>query len=94
MPNPSDAVVWSPPAFVLLTVVEMTRWRLRPDGRAARHEARDAVTSLGSLLTDLPGEIPFLRDRLLGSFAPEQERSVVGLTENTTTHNPPRVATS
>ncbi|WP_443055552.1 hypothetical protein [Streptomyces sp. NBC_00690] len=46
------------------------------------------------LLTDFPWKPPFAWDRLFGSFAREQERSVVGLTANITIYNPPRVATS
>ncbi|MBW5485610.1 sterol desaturase family protein, partial [Streptomyces bambusae] len=62
MPNLPDVVLWSIPAFVLLTVVEMVSYRLRPDEDAAGYEAKDAVTSvtmgLGSLGFDLLWKIP------------------------------------
>lgn len=46
MPNPPDVVLWSVPAFVLLTAVELISCRLRPDDEAAGYDARDTVTSL------------------------------------------------
>ncbi|WP_130796172.1 sterol desaturase family protein [Streptomyces otsuchiensis] len=59
-----DVVLWSVPAFVLLTVVEMAACRLRPDRSAAGYDARDTATSLtmglGSLFFDLLWKIPVL----------------------------------
>ncbi|MFD7165276.1 sterol desaturase family protein [Streptomyces violascens] len=53
MPNLPDVVVWSIPAFVLLTVVEIISVRLRPDEEDAGYDAKDAAASvsmgLGSL---------------------------------------------
>ncbi|WP_331452292.1 sterol desaturase family protein [Streptomyces sp. SS162] len=61
-PNLPDAVLWSIPAFVLLTAVEMVSYRLRPDEHAAGYDARDAATSvgmgLGSIGFDLLWKIP------------------------------------
>ena len=47
MPNLPDAVLWSIPAFVLLTVIEMISVRVHPDEDAAGYETKDAVTSVG-----------------------------------------------
>ncbi|MER7048715.1 sterol desaturase family protein [Streptomyces jumonjinensis] len=64
MPNPPDVVLWSIPAFALLTVLEMISYRLRPDDRAAGYETRDTATSigmgLGSLVFDLLWKIPIV----------------------------------
>jgi sterol desaturase/sphingolipid hydroxylase (fatty acid hydroxylase superfamily) len=64
MPNLPDVVLWSIPAFVLLTVVEMVSVRIHPDEDAAGYEAKDAATSLGmglgSLAFDLLWKIPIL----------------------------------
>ncbi|MFF0451052.1 sterol desaturase family protein [Streptomyces sp. NPDC004609] len=64
MPNLPDVVLWSIPAFVLLTVLEMAVHRLHPDEDAAGYETRDAATSvgmgLGSLGFDLLWKIPIL----------------------------------
>ncbi|MEO3977029.1 sterol desaturase family protein [Streptomyces sp. CAU 1734] len=64
MPNPPDVVLWSIPAFVLLTVVEMVSCRLRPDSAAAGYETRDTATSiamgLGSLVLDLIWKVPIV----------------------------------
>lgn len=61
-PNLPDVVLWSIPAFVLLTVLEMVSYRLHPDEDAAGYEAKDATTSvtmgLGSLVFDLLWKIP------------------------------------
>ncbi|MCW8221233.1 sterol desaturase family protein, partial [Streptomyces griseolus] len=61
-PNLPDVVLWSIPAFVLLTVLEMVSCRLHPDEEAAGYEAKDAATSvtmgLGSLVFDLLWKIP------------------------------------
>jgi sterol desaturase/sphingolipid hydroxylase (fatty acid hydroxylase superfamily) len=57
-----DVVLWSIPAFLLLTVVEMVSCRLRPDDEAAGYESRDAATSLamglGSLFFDALWKVP------------------------------------
>ncbi|GAA1916709.1 sterol desaturase family protein [Streptomyces sodiiphilus] len=62
MPNLPDVVLWSIPAFLLLTVVEVVSYRLRPDDRSAGYEPKDAATSitmgLGSLFFDLLWKIP------------------------------------
>lgn len=64
MPNLSDVVVRSIPAFVLLTVTEMISVRLHPDEDAAGYEAKDAATSvtmgLGSLVFDFLWKIPIV----------------------------------
>ncbi|MEU7720911.1 sterol desaturase family protein [Streptomyces tibetensis] len=64
MPNLPDVVLWSIPAFVLLTVVEMVSYRLHPDEDAEGYEAKDAATSvgmgLGSLAFDFVWKIPIL----------------------------------
>ncbi|MFD0721831.1 sterol desaturase family protein [Streptomyces globosus] len=62
MPNLPDVVLWSIPAFVLLTVIEAVSYRLHPDEDAAGYEAKDAATSiamgLGSIGFDLLWKIP------------------------------------
>ncbi|MEV7728102.1 sterol desaturase family protein [Streptomyces sp. NPDC087917] len=62
MPNLPDVVLWSIPAFVLLTVVEVVSYRLRPDEDAAGYDTRDAATSvamgLGSIGFDLLWKLP------------------------------------
>ncbi|WP_371501000.1 sterol desaturase family protein [Kitasatospora sp. NBC_00374] len=64
MPNLPDVVLWSIPAFVLLTVVEMVSYRFRPDEEEQGYTARDTGTSLGmglgSLLFDAGWRIPIL----------------------------------
>lgn len=64
MPNLPDVVLWSIPAFVLLTVIEMISVRIHPDDDAAGYEAKDAATSvtmgLGSLVFDLLWKIPIV----------------------------------
>ncbi|QDY76125.1 sterol desaturase family protein [Streptomyces qinzhouensis] len=64
MPNLPDVVLWSIPAFVLLTAVELVSYRLRPDERSAGYETRDAVTSvsmgLGSIAFDFLWKIPIV----------------------------------
>lgn len=64
MPNPPDVVLWSIPAFVLLTAVELVSYRLRPDDEAAGYDTRDAATSvgmgLGSMVFDLLWKIPIV----------------------------------
>lgn len=60
--NMPDVVLWSLPAFVLLSVVEMVSYRLHPDEDAAGYAAKDAATSvtmgLGSLAFDTLWKIP------------------------------------
>ncbi|WP_431773196.1 sterol desaturase family protein [Streptomyces cucumeris] len=64
MPHLPNAVLWSIPAFVLLTVVEMVACRLHPDEDAEGYAAKDAATSvtmgLGSLFFDLVWKIPIV----------------------------------
>ncbi|MCC3654845.1 MULTISPECIES: sterol desaturase family protein [Streptomyces] len=64
MPNLPDVVLWSIPAFVLLTVVEAVSYRLHPDEDSAGYETKDAATSigmgLGSLVFDLLWKIPIV----------------------------------
>ncbi|MFG3255476.1 sterol desaturase family protein [Streptomyces sp. NPDC048172] len=59
-----DVVLWSIPAFVLLTVVEMVSHHLHPDEDAAGYETKDAATSitmgLGSLVFDALWKIPIV----------------------------------
>ncbi|MCX5383228.1 sterol desaturase family protein [Streptomyces sp. NBC_00083] len=63
-PNLPDVVLWSIPAFVLLTVVEMVSYRLHPDEDAAGYGTKDAATSvgmgLGSLVFDALWKIPIV----------------------------------
>ncbi|MFG2883042.1 sterol desaturase family protein [Streptomyces sp. NPDC048297] len=62
MPNLPDVVIWSIPAFILLTVVEMISVRRRPDEDAAGYETKDAAASLsmglGSLFFDALWKVP------------------------------------
>jgi sterol desaturase/sphingolipid hydroxylase (fatty acid hydroxylase superfamily) len=62
MPQLPDVVLWSIPAFVLLTVVEMVSYRVHPDEDSAGYAGRDTATSLsmglGSLVTDTLWKIP------------------------------------
>ncbi|WP_406140910.1 sterol desaturase family protein [Streptomyces sp. NBC_01089] len=64
MPNLPDVVLWSIPAFVLLTVVEMASYRFHPDEDSEGYETKDAVTSigmgLGSLVFDFLWKIPIV----------------------------------
>lgn len=64
MPNLPDVVLWSIPAFVLLTVVEVISVRLHPEEDAAGYETKDAATSvgmgLGSLVFDFVWKIPIV----------------------------------
>jgi sterol desaturase/sphingolipid hydroxylase (fatty acid hydroxylase superfamily) len=64
MPNLPDVVLWSIPAFVLLTALEAVSYRLHPDDEAAGYAAKDAATSiamgLGSLFFDFLWKIPVL----------------------------------
>ncbi|GAA2789122.1 sterol desaturase family protein [Kitasatospora paracochleata] len=62
MPNLPDVVLWSIPAFVLLTVVEMVSYRFHPDDEEQGYAAKDTATSLGmglgSLFFDAGWKIP------------------------------------
>ncbi|MFD1833008.1 sterol desaturase family protein [Streptomyces desertarenae] len=65
VPNLPDVVLWSIPAFLLLTVLEAVGHRLHPEepgSPAAGYEARDSATSLamglGSLAFDALWKIP------------------------------------
>ncbi|TGA99672.1 sterol desaturase family protein, partial [Streptomyces palmae] len=64
MPHLPDVVLWSVPAFVLLTAVELVSYRLHPDENAQGYETKDAATSitmgLGSLGFDLLWKIPIV----------------------------------
>ena len=64
MPDLPNVVLWSVPAFVLLTVVEMVSYRLHPDDDASGYTAKDTATSLsmglGSLFTDALWKIPIV----------------------------------
>ncbi|MFD9127384.1 sterol desaturase family protein [Kitasatospora sp. NPDC059571] len=64
MPNLPDVVLWSIPAFVLLTVVEMASYRFHPDEDEQGYASRDTATSLGmglgSLLFDALWKIPIV----------------------------------
>ncbi|MFB7937224.1 sterol desaturase family protein [Streptomyces sp. NPDC056049] len=64
MPNLPDVVLWSIPAFVLLTAVEIVSYRFRPDEAEAGYETKDAATSigmgLGSLAFDALWKIPIV----------------------------------
>jgi sterol desaturase/sphingolipid hydroxylase (fatty acid hydroxylase superfamily) len=57
-----DVVLWSIPAFLLLTVLEVVSYRLHPDDDAAGYEPKDAATSmamgLGSLFFDALWKVP------------------------------------
>ncbi|MFB7868023.1 sterol desaturase family protein [Streptomyces sp. NPDC056069] len=57
-----DAVLWSIPAFVVLTILEIASHRLHPGEDADGYDAKDAVTSvsmgLGSLVFDFLWKIP------------------------------------
>ncbi|MFE0462347.1 sterol desaturase family protein [Kitasatospora sp. NPDC058965] len=62
MPNLPDVVLWSIPAFVLLTVLEAVSYRLRPDEDERGYRAKDTATSLtmglGSLFFDAGWRVP------------------------------------
>ncbi|MFE3107018.1 sterol desaturase family protein [Kitasatospora indigofera] len=64
MPNLPDVVLWSIPAFVLLTVLEMVSYRFHPDEDEQGYGPRDTTTSLamglGSLLFDALWKIPIV----------------------------------
>ncbi|WP_037605889.1 sterol desaturase family protein [Streptacidiphilus rugosus] len=62
MPNLPDPVLWSIPAFVLLTVVELVSFLVHPDEDEVGYATKDTATSLsmglGSLVTNLAWKIP------------------------------------
>lgn len=64
MPNLPDVVLWSIPAFVLLTVIEAVSYRIHPDEDAEGYDAKDAAASismgLGSLFFDFLWKIPII----------------------------------
>jgi sterol desaturase/sphingolipid hydroxylase (fatty acid hydroxylase superfamily) len=64
MPSLPDPVLWSVPAFVLLTVLEMASFLFHPDDDELGFSVRDTATSvtmgLGSLGTGLLWKIPML----------------------------------
>ncbi|MCC3768490.1 sterol desaturase family protein [Streptomyces sp. UNOC14_S4] len=66
MPHLPDVTLWSVPAFVLLTAVELVSYRLRPAERTgdAGYGAKDAATSVtmgvGSLFFDALWKIPIV----------------------------------
>lgn len=64
MPELPDVVLWSIPAFVLLTVVEMVSYRFHPDddldGYAGKDTAASLSMGLGSLVTDAVWKIPIV----------------------------------
>ncbi|WP_353941747.1 sterol desaturase family protein [Streptomyces sp. HUAS MG91] len=63
-PNLPDVVLWSIPAFVLLTIVEIVSVRIHPDENEAGYDTKDATTSvtmgLGSLVFDFLWKIPIV----------------------------------
>ncbi len=62
MPQLPDAVLWSIPAFLLLTLLEVVSYRIHPDEDSAGYAAKDAATSmsmgLGSLFFNAAWKIP------------------------------------
>ncbi|MFC1411168.1 sterol desaturase family protein [Streptacidiphilus sp. N1-12] len=62
MPNLPDAVLWSVPAFVLLTIVEIVSFFVHPDEDEQGYAKKDTATSLsmglGSLVTNLGWKLP------------------------------------
>ncbi|PYC76834.1 C-5 sterol desaturase [Streptomyces tateyamensis] len=62
MPNLPDVVLWSIPAFVLLTVVEAVSYRFHPDADEVGYRSGDTATSLtmglGSLFFDAGWRVP------------------------------------
>src|SRR3954451_19258842 len=57
MPDLPNVVLWSIPAFILLTVLEAVSYRLHPDDDHVGYRAKDTATSLsmglGSLFFDI-----------------------------------------
>ncbi|GAA2720823.1 MULTISPECIES: sterol desaturase family protein [Streptomyces] len=64
MPHLPDVVLWSIPAFVVLTALEAVSYRIHPDDRLEGYAAKDAATSigmgLGSLVFDALWKIPIV----------------------------------
>ncbi|MER5480995.1 sterol desaturase family protein [Streptomyces sp. NPDC002734] len=64
MPNLPDVVLWSIPAFLLLTLIEVVSYRVHPDEDTEGYETKDAATSigmgLGSLFWDFLWKIPIV----------------------------------
>ncbi|MDH6128420.1 sterol desaturase family protein [Kitasatospora sp. GP82] len=64
MPNLPNVVLWSIPAFVLLTVLEIVSYRFHPDDEEQGYAAKDTATSLsmgiGSILFDAGWKIPIV----------------------------------
>lgn len=64
MPDLPDVVLWSIPAFVLLTIVEIISFRIHPDDDEVGYEPKDTATSLsmglGSVFFDLLWKIPIV----------------------------------
>lgn len=66
MPHLPDVTLWSIPAFLLLTALELVSYRLRPAERtgAAGYSAKDAATSVGmgvgSMVFDALWKIPIV----------------------------------
>ncbi|MFB7666670.1 sterol desaturase family protein [Kitasatospora sp. NPDC056138] len=64
MPNLPNVVLWSIPAFVLLTVLEIVSLRFHPDEDEQGYGVKDTATSLtmglGSLLFDAGWKIPIV----------------------------------
>ncbi|GLZ75479.1 C-5 sterol desaturase [Actinorhabdospora filicis] len=62
MPELPNVVLWSIPAFVLLTIVEIVSYRFHPDEDEAGYDAKDTAASLsmglGSVFFDLLWKIP------------------------------------
>ncbi|MDI5973223.1 sterol desaturase family protein [Streptomyces sp. SL13] len=62
MPQLPNAVLWSIPAFVLLTVIEVVSFRIHPDDDQVGYTGKDTTTSigmgLGSLVFDALWKIP------------------------------------
>jgi sterol desaturase/sphingolipid hydroxylase (fatty acid hydroxylase superfamily) len=62
MPNLPDPVLWSIPAFLLLTVLELVSFRFHPDKEEVGYAGKDTATSLsmglGSLFTNLLWKVP------------------------------------
>jgi sterol desaturase/sphingolipid hydroxylase (fatty acid hydroxylase superfamily) len=94
VPELPDVVLWSIPAFILLTALEAISYRFHPDedelNTPSHHRVHHA--SQGSYLDRNFGGILIVWDRLFGTFEPERERPIYGLTKNIKTHNPVRVA--
>ncbi len=75
MPNLPNAVLWSIPAFVLLTVIEIVSFLVHPDEDELGYTGKDTATSLtmglGSLVTNLGWKIPaFALYNVLYAVAP------------------------